>query len=152
MKALFSSLCLFLALASMSCQDINSNTYSTRGASMPSETLKGVIESARVVNVQSEGNLGAVVGAAAGAIGGSNIGGGTSEHVLGAIGGGVLGGLAGQGIAKSASKKVAMEYIVRTEDGQLHTIVQGAEPPTLPVGQPVYVQLFGADKPRVIPR
>lgn len=152
MKILLTSCCGALALALTSCQDLSSNVYSAQTAGMPTETFKGVIESARVVTVQSEGQLGTLVGAAAGAIGGAHLGGGAPEHVLGGIAGGVAGGVAGNAIGKAASKKQAMEYIVRMENGQLQTIVQGAEPPTLAPGQPVYVQLYGPGKSRVIPR
>ena len=152
MKPLITSLGLALAFACTSCQDMNPNVYNARTAGMPMQTFVGVVESVRVVTVQSEGELGTFVGAAAGAIGGSRIGGGRSGHMLGALAGGLAGGVAGNAIGKSASTKPAMEYIVRTEDGQLHTVVQGVEPPTFNAGQRVYVQLFGPGKARVIPR
>lgn len=151
-KPLIVCFCAGLALATLSCENISPDVYSARTAGLPTETYSGVIESARVVTVQNEGQLGTIVGAAAGAIGGAHLGGGDAEHVLGGIAGGIAGGLAGRGVQKAASRKQAMEYVVRTEDGRLHTVVQGAEPPTLPAGQRVYVQLYGPGRARVIPR
>jgi hypothetical protein len=40
--------------------------------------------------------------------------------------------------------------LVRMENGQLQTIVQGAKPPIM-VGQKVFVQLYGPGRSRVVP-
>jgi len=144
MKQFVPSLCTVLALASMSCSQMSPNVYSTKAAGVAVPTYAGVIEAARPVTVQGEGKVGTVLGAAAGGLGGAQLGGGTAVPIIAGIGGAVIGGMAGRGLEKGVSKKEAIEYVVRSEDGQLHTIVQGVESP-LRVGQPVFVQFNGPD-------
>lgn len=114
------------------------------------ETFAGVVESARPVAVQNEGNLGTVLGAAGGGIAGAQIGGGAGTHIIGGVAGAAIGALAGRGAEKAITKQSGMEYVVRLENGQLQTIVQGAQPPIMP-GQKVFVQLYGPGRSRVIP-
>ena len=139
-----------LALVTSSCQQISPNVYETRDAGVPMETFAGVVQSARPVAVQNEGKLGTVLGAAAGGIGGAQIGGGTGTHIIGGVAGAAIGALAGRGAEKAITKQDGMEYVVRMENGQLQTIVQGAKPPIM-VGQKVFVQLYGPGRSRVVP-
>ncbi|MBU6301371.1 MAG: hypothetical protein KGS60_07455 [Verrucomicrobia bacterium] len=141
---------LSLALACASCQQMSPNVYESRDAGVPMQTFAGVVQSARPVTVQNEGNLGTILGAAAGGVSGAQIGGGTGTHIIGGVAGAAIGAMAGRGLEKGISKKSGMEYVVRTEDGQLHTIVQGPELP-LVAGQKVFVQLWGSGRSRVIP-
>jgi outer membrane lipoprotein SlyB len=151
MKFLFPTLSLSLAFAVVSCKQISPDVYSHRTAGYAAETYAGVIQSARPVAVQGEGQLGTVLGAVAGGVGGAQLGGGTAVPIVGGIAGAAIGGMAGRGAEKALTKKQAMEYVVKTEDGHLHTIVQGVEPVLQP-GQPVYVQLHGPGRSRVVPR
>jgi outer membrane lipoprotein SlyB len=114
------------------------------------ETFAGVVESARPVTVQNQGNIGTVLGAAAGGLGGAQIGGGTTTHIIGGVAGAAIGAMAGRGAEKAITKQSGMEYVVRLENGSMQTIVQGAEPPIMP-GQKVFVQLYGPGRSRVIP-
>jgi outer membrane lipoprotein SlyB len=139
-----------LALVTSSCQQISPNVYETRDAGVPMETFAGVVQSARPVAVQNEGKIGTVLGAAAGGIGGAQIGGGTGTHIIGGVAGAAIGALAGRGAEKAITKQAGMEYVVRLENGQLQTIVQGAEPPIM-VGQKVFIQLYGPGRSRVVP-
>ncbi len=139
-----------VALACSSCQQMSPNVYETRDAGVPKQTFAGVVQSARPVTVQNEGDLGTILGAAAGGLGGAQIGGGTGTHIIGGVAGAVIGGMAGRGLEKGISKKEAIEYVVKTDDGQLHTIVQGTDSPLAP-GQRVFVQLWGPGRARVIP-
>jgi outer membrane lipoprotein SlyB len=143
-------LALALALACSSCQQMSPDVYETRDAGVAMQTFAGVVQSARPVTVQNEGNLGTILGAAAGGVSGAQIGGGTGTHIIGGVAGAAIGAMAGRGLEKGISKKGGIEYVVRTEDGQLHTIVQGTESPMVP-GQKVFVQLWGSGRSRVVP-
>ena len=150
MKIVIPSLCLVFAGACVSCQQMSPNVYETRDAGVAMETFAGVIQSARPVTVQGEGQLGTILGAVAGGIGGAQIGGGVGTHIIGGLAGSAIGGMAGRGLEKGISKQSGIEYIVKTEDGQLHTVVQAPHPP-LRLGQKVFVQLWGPGRARVIP-
>jgi outer membrane lipoprotein SlyB len=63
-----------------------------------------------------------------GATAGSGIGHGDRAGVAGAIAGAVVGAVAGAAIEQSATRQSGFEYVVQTENDNLMTIVQGANP------------------------
>jgi outer membrane lipoprotein SlyB len=115
-------------LAAGCATDINPNAYMPGAVGQVNRTVAGVVISARTVSVLSEGGAGGAVGAGAGAVAGSSLGGGGRANALGAIGGAVVGGVIGAAAQRSSSQQPAAEYVVQTENGSLLTVVQGATP------------------------
>lgn len=142
------------ALLSTGCTPkLGGNDYSVKGAGEISQTLKGVIVSARpvMINAQdsSQPGIGAAVGGLSGALLGSQIGGGKGRVVTG-----VLGGLAGAGaghlIQGKATEQEGMEYQVQLDRGDIITLTQGADP-KMSAGQRVLVIQSNRDRSRVVP-
>ena len=143
------------ALALGGCaRQISPDVHEGRTIGETMYTYSGVIESARAVEVQEhdtleENRTGQLLGGAAGGVAASRAGQGVGKALAiagGAIVGAVLGSLAEQEI----KRQPAMEYVVRTERGDLLTVVQGMSP-QLVIGQPVYVQESRGGRSRVIP-
>lgn len=117
-------------------------------------TAEATIESVRQVEIQEHDTLerngtGQILGSLAGGIAGARFGNGLGQLAAiagGAIAGAFIGALAEQ----EAKRQVAAEYIIRTGEGELLTILQGAEPALLP-GQRVYLQESRYGRSRVIP-
>lgn len=122
------ALCVAANLAG--CAPANTNTtYTSADIGRTAQIAYGVIVSMREVRVQGQPTgVGAVGGAAAGAVAGSYIGGRDPRaNVLGAIGGALLGGLAGSAVENSASSGVAVEFIIREDNGHTISVVQTNE-------------------------
>lgn len=108
--------------------DISSSHYSASSVGNAAQTMGGTVVSVRQVNVSSEdNNAGTLIGGALGGVGGSTIGGGNTAHVLGAIGGAVLGGIAGNAAQRGLSSQQAYEYVVKLDNGNMVTVVQGTD-------------------------
>jgi outer membrane lipoprotein SlyB len=123
--------------------NISPQTYSVGSVGQVNRTVSASVISAREVDVSGSTGIGGSAGTAAGAVIGSAAGGNNSRgNIVGAIGGAVVGGLAGSAIEANATKQKAMEYVVETENGNLMTIVQGADS-MFSVGQKVLV-LYGS--------
>jgi outer membrane lipoprotein SlyB len=111
------------------CQrNISPTSYSVGSVGQVNRAVKGVVKSARTVEVDGTTGVGGVAGAATGAVAGSSIGGGGRANAIGAIGGAVVGGIVGAAIERSATRQTAIEYVVETENGALLTLVQGPSP------------------------
>ena len=146
---------LLLAAASLimpiaACtSDISSSHYSTGSVGTVAQVMSGTVVSVRQVSVSSEdNNAGTLIGGALGGIGGSTIGGGSTAHALGAVGGAVIGGIAGNAAQRGLSSQGGYEYIVRLDNGNMVTVVQGTDILLNP-GQRCYVTL--GDPARVTP-
>jgi outer membrane lipoprotein SlyB len=114
-----------------------------------SQTIPGVIYSARPVKVQgTPGVAGAIAGGVVGAIAGSAIGGGRG-CLLGAVGGTVAGAGLGGLVEQRLTRQWGMEYVVQTESGSLMTVVQGCSQYQFQCGQHVLVIM--GPQPKVIP-
>lgn len=126
------------------------DTVSASGANQVNRVLPGVILAAQPVTIRGESGrgIGGAVGGVAGGIAGSTLGTSRVEGALGAIGGAVLGGLAGSALGDRIGNESGVEYIVRLQDGQTVTVVQGATP-VLEPGQRVLI-VYGRQV-RVIP-
>lgn len=109
-------------------QNISPQTYSVGSVGQVNRAISGIIVSARDVDVSGTSAVGGATGGLAGAVAGSAAGGDARAGMLGAIGGAVIGSIAGAAIESNATKQKAIEYVVDTENGNLMTIVQGAEP------------------------
>lgn len=77
-----------------------------------------------------------------GAVAGSQVGGSDAAGAVGAIGGLVIGAIAGAAAERKLSDQIGMEYVVETMNGNLMTVVQGADPPFAP-GDSVLI-LYGS--------
>lgn len=118
------------------------------------QTELGYIQNARLVQVQEsdqlQGNtLGIAVGGATGGLLGNQIGHGWGRILAtgaGALAGATLGAIT----QKELTNQPAMEYVFRSDTGQLYTIVQGVEPRLAP-GQRVYLQQGSSGRARVVP-
>lgn len=142
MKSMISLFAIVFFLAGCAT-NISPQTYSIGSVGQVNRTIPGRIISAREIEVLGTTHLGGSSGAAAGAVIGSGAGGGNNRGgLVGAIGGAVAGGLAGASIEANATKQKGMEYVVESENGNLMTLVQGADV-VFVVGQRVLI-LYGS--------
>ena len=129
-------------------RDLSSDSYSRGATGEVRRVERGTIESYRFVEIENTSTgVGTVAGAGVGAAAGSSIG-DDEVAIIGAIGGAVIGGLIGSGVEKELTDTKGYEYIIRTESGNLVTLVQADKTP-LPRGTPVII-LFSRDRSRVI--
>ena len=127
---------------------VSPDTYSVGSVGQANFAVHGRIVNARPVTIEGTSVGGATSGAALGAIGGSAIGGDARSNIAGAVAGAIVGGVVGAAIQESATTQNGEEYIVKTDNGALITVVQGPMP-ALEEGTAVFV-LYG-DRSRVIP-
>ena len=132
--------------------DINAMDYNSSQAGQAAQTVPGTVIQAMPVKVSGDNNggmgLGTLAGAAAGAIGGSVLGGGTRMNLLGGLGGALIGGAVGNYAQNKLTQQVGMQYQVRLKNGQVVSVTQGMNP-RYNVGDRVFVILGG--KARIIP-
>ncbi|MEM7060399.1 MAG: glycine zipper domain-containing protein [Pseudomonadota bacterium] len=142
-----------LALAGCARQ-ISPDVHTGRTAGDTLRTYTATIEQARLVEIQEtdtlEGNkTGQLLGGIAGGIAGARFGDGVGR-ALASLGGAIVGSFVGAIAEQEIKRQPAVEYIVRTDSGQLLTVVQGIEP-RLIAGQRVYVQEGYSGRGRIIP-
>jgi outer membrane lipoprotein SlyB len=117
-----------LALLGACQRNISPDSYAVGSVGQVNRTVRGVIISARPVNISgSQSGLGIGAGAAGGGLAGSAIGKG-SGNGLAVLGGVVAGGIAGAVAEDAITRQTGVEYVVETENGALLTIVQGPQP------------------------
>lgn len=133
---------LFCVALTACAPNVSPDTYSVGSVGQVNRSVAARVISAGPVAIAGNSGAGGVVGAGAGAVAGSAIGSGARSNIIGAIGGAVVGGLAGAAIEGGSTKQTGIEYVVQTENDNLMTIVQGAEPAYI-VGQKVLV-LYGS--------
>ncbi|RQR81455.1 MULTISPECIES: hypothetical protein [unclassified Burkholderia] len=122
--------------------NVSPSTYSVGSVGQVNRTVSARVISARPVNIDGQRGAGGLAGLGVGAAAGSAIGGGARANAIGAIGGAVVGAIAGAAIEGAASQQTGIEYVVQTDNDNLMTIVQGANP-AFTVGQKVLV-LYGS--------
>lgn len=142
-----------LALAGCARQ-ISPDVHTGRTVGDTLRTYEAVIEQARLVEIQEtdtlEGNkTGQLLGSIAGGVAGARFGDGVGR-ALASLGGAIVGSFVGALAEQELKRQPAVEYIVRTDQGDLVTIVQGVEPRLLP-GQRVFVQEGYYGRGRIIP-
>lgn len=121
--------------------NISPDSYNVCATGQVNQTLKATVSSCRVVKVQgTNSGMGTLGGAALGAIAGSAIGGGRMS-LLTAVGGGLVGAGVGRAAEGHFTSQFGMEYIVKTANGSMMSVVQGPNP-TFQRGQHVLV-IFG---------
>lgn len=134
---------LMLALGIVGCTpNVRPDSYSIGNVGQVNRSVGGVVVSARQVHIDGSRGGGATAGGAVGAVAGSQIGGSDAANAVGAIGGLVVGAIAGAAAERNVSSQTGMEYVVETVNGNLMTVVQGAEPAFAP-GMRVLV-LYGS--------
>jgi outer membrane lipoprotein SlyB len=105
--------------------NVSVDTYAIGSVGQVNRAIQGVIISARPVKISgTESGVGAVSGAGAGAIGGATLGGDAAGAAVGLIGGAVVGGVAGALTEKELTKQTGVEYVVKTNNGALISLVQ----------------------------
>lgn len=146
---------LVASLALSGCaRQISPDVHAGRTAGDTLRTYEATIEQARLVEIQEsdtlEGNrTGKLLGSIAGGVAGARFGDGAGR-ALAVLGGAIVGSFVGAFAEQEIKRQPAVEYIVRTDSGELLTIVQGMEPRMLP-GQRVYVQQGYSGRGRIIP-
>ncbi|MGL4371644.1 MAG: hypothetical protein ACRCTK_03210 [Alphaproteobacteria bacterium] len=146
------SLALVLLLSGCA-RDISSNTYKASHVGEASFTYQGVVANVREVQVEEgerleENAAGVGIGALAGGAAGYQFGGGRGQIATTAAGA-ILGGVAGAYAEKALKSQKGLEYVVRLDNGQIMTIVQGLDPRLNP-GQRVLVLVSNAGRSRVV--
>ncbi|SDE34660.1 MULTISPECIES: hypothetical protein [Kordiimonas] len=143
------ALLLPLALTATACsQSVSPHSYDSYAVGEARRVERGVVDSYRWVEIRkSNSGVGTAAGVGIGAAAGSTVGNSGAENVIGAIGGALLGGLIGNSIDKAGSKTSGFEYIIRTESGNLITIVQADRHP-FAEGTPV-ILVFSGDRTRI---
>ena len=135
-------------------RQISPDVHTGESAGQAQRTYAAVIENVRLVEIQEGDTLeqnktGQLLGAIAGGVAGARFGDGVGQ-ALAALGGAIAGAFIGSLAEREMKRQPALEYIVRTEDGQLLTIVQGLEP-EMTIGQRVFVQEGLSGRGRIIP-
>lgn len=140
MRILVLVLACLVAVACM--PNVRPDSYSVGSVGQVNRSVGGVVVSARQVHIDGSRGGGAAAGGAVGAVAGSQVGGSDAANAVGAIGGLVVGAIAGAAAERNVSSQMGMEYVVETVNGNLMTVVQGAEPAFAP-GMRVLV-LYGS--------
>ena len=122
--------------------NISPQSYSVGSVGQVNRTISATVISVREVDVAGTTGVGGEGGMALGAVAGSSLGSMGRDNIAGAIGGAIVGSLAGAAIEGNATKQKGIEYVVETENGNLMTIVQGADNVFI-TGQKVLV-LYGS--------
>lgn len=154
----FAKLSVAILVGSMAltgcARQISPDVHTGRTAGDTLRTYEATIQQARLVEIQEtdtlEGNkTGQLLGGIAGGVAGARFGDGVGR-ALASLGGAIVGSFLGAVVEQEVKRQPAVEYIVRTDTGELMTVVQGVEPRMLP-GQRVYVQEGYSGRGRIIP-
>lgn len=141
------------ALASGCAREISSQVYSEAHVGEASKTFFGRIINVRKVVVQGKEKLdqnetGIAMGAIAGGVAGTQLGGGRGR-IATTAGGAILGAIAGAMVQKGLESQDALEYTVELHNGELRTIVQGTDNP-LAMGQEVLIMVSRDGRSRIV--
>lgn len=124
---------LLLALMVLGCTpNVRPDSYSVGSVGQVNRSIGGVVISTRQVHIDGSQGGGAAAGGAMGAVAGSQVGGSDAAGAVGAIGGLVIGAIAGAAAERKLSDQTGVEYVVETMNGNLMTVVQGADPSFAP--------------------
>ncbi|MCZ4064379.1 hypothetical protein NB636_02380 [Oxalobacter aliiformigenes] len=142
MKKMQFVLVMFFSFVMTACTtNIHPDTYSATAIGDVTRSIAGIVISARPVNVEGTSQVGGLAGVLAGGVAGSAIGGNSRVNALGAIAGAIVGALAGSAIEKDVTNQSGIEYVIKTDNDETLTLVQGPSPAFV-VGQRVMV-LYG---------
>lgn len=149
-----SILAVALVLGLAACASPTSQRYGADDVGRVIDTSQATIVASKVVDIKGGENsgTGALAGGALGATGAATVFGGDSSGQLAA---GIIGGILGAGAGYLAEQEVdarqGIEYVVRTPDGRLVTLVQNRAPneQPLPNGTEVLLQ-YGRNYTRIV--
>lgn len=149
----FSLVTALTVILSGCARDISSNSYNARKVGEAAFTYQGIVVSTREVEVNEgdylENNgVGILAGGAAGGLAGNQIGSG-SGNIAATVGGAVIGAVAGALAEKALKEQKGIEYVVRLNNGQMMTVVQGTDS-ALQVNQRVFVIVKQDGRSRVV--
>jgi outer membrane lipoprotein SlyB len=113
------------------------DTYSSAAVQQAIKVDQGIVIGVRQVDISAKTTLGTATGAAAGGLGGSQIGDRVAS-AFSALGGVVVGGIAGSAAEHAIRDVTGYEYIIRKPNGDLVSVTQKDETP-LAIGQHVLV-------------
>jgi outer membrane lipoprotein SlyB len=135
-----------LLLSAGCASDLSGSTYSRDGARAQQAVYHGTLTRIEQVKIEgTDGAIGGIGGAVAGAAIGSTMGGGRGHTVGGALGG-VGGALLGAAIEKSATgTNNGLELTVKLADGSERIVVQTAGRDSFYVGQSVRLIVSGSE-------
>jgi outer membrane lipoprotein SlyB len=129
------------------CSTATKDVYDASDVGRVISTSEATVVASRTVKITEQPHgYGPLGGTAAGAAaGGLTIGSGSGSGVA-ALLGGLLGAGVGYLAEQSARSREGIEYLVRTQDGRVQTLVQNRGPSEQPIppGTPVLVQVGGA--------
>lgn len=112
------------ALLAGCASGLGSGDYERKEARRVYEVKTGVVESVRTVKLEgTDSNVGTVAGGVVGGVAGSGVGSGKGS-AIGAVLGAVAGGVAGKAVEEVATRKTALEIVVRLDSGRTIAIVQ----------------------------
>jgi outer membrane lipoprotein SlyB len=123
------------------------DTYASNAVQQANKVEQGVVVGVRGVGVSASGTVGALSGAAAGGIAGSQVGVGPVSAIT-ALGGSLMGGLTGAAVEHVSADTEAFEYIVRKPSGDLVSVTQRDKVP-LVLG--MHVLVIAGNQARVVP-
>lgn len=138
-----------LSMLTACAPNLSSGSYTGSQVGVANKTVTGTIVGKRVVQIDNNSGMGGLLGAGAGAVAGSAIGGGARANILGGIGGAVAGGLIGNAVDKGIHSQQGFEYIIKVSQNNTISVTQAADT-NLSVGQKVMV-IYG-NPVRVIPQ
>jgi outer membrane lipoprotein SlyB len=145
---ILSGAALPLCLVSCFPKELTGDTYSRNEAGQVQTVRSGTVQSVRMVKLQAGQGAGSTIGAIAGGIAGSKVGGGSGQ-TLGALGGAAAGAVAGGAIEQKIGNKQGIEMTISLDDGETISIVQEhTERESFNPGDRVRV-LYGSGRTRV---
>jgi outer membrane lipoprotein SlyB len=143
------------ALLLAGCAAPTRNLYEATDVGRVIETYEGTVVSSRIVKI-TDPPRGLSVGPLAGAAAGTGIGltiGEGRGNTLAAILGGLIGAGTGFLAEQSAKEREGLEYVIRTADGRVVTVVQNRDSEETPIAAGTAVLLqYGGSYTRVIER
>lgn len=142
--ALLASTVLLAGCASSKSGDVYTRDQARREMSV----RMGVVESMREVLMEgTKSNAGTVAGGVIGGIAGGGLGGGRGSAISSVLGA-IVGGIVGAGVEENATRKRALEYTIRLDDGRMISLVQEDAGEGIHPGERVRV-LSGSGESRV---
>lgn len=118
---------LAVVMVSGCATGLSGSDYPRSQARQEQSVRTGVVESVREVQLEgTRSGVGAVSGAVAGGIGGSEMGHGTLG-ALGAVLGAVGGGLVGQALEEGVTRRKGLEITIKLDNGSLVAITQDTD-------------------------
>ena len=125
--AVAASLSVLAALAGCATGGNSGSVYRQNQVQREQIVRFGTIESVRPVTIErDQTGVGTIGGAVVGGVAGSAIGGGRGSIITSVLGA-IAGGVAGNAIEGGVGKQQGLELTVRFENGEIRSIVQGAD-------------------------